>query len=282
MALFPSAAAAYLPPGFVGISPQGPSSSEDFTLMKEAGIKSLRLPLYWLGAQPHSPLEAVPDWTAFDRDVELAAESGMRVMPFVWGTPDWVAPQVIDMPVRSTWQRWAWSNFLRAAATRYGPGGAFWNEEEFEDLPYLPVRKWEIWNEQNIVTFADDPDPRRFATLMRISGRVLHRVDGGATVIFGGMFGRPLQVPPNVASGDFLARFYAAGDVKRYFDGVALHPYVADARAMGSQIENLRRIMKLHGDARTPIYVTELGWGSAGGPTRWQRGLYGQANQLTR
>ena len=42
---------------------------------------------------------------------------------------------------------------------------------------------------------------------------------------------------------------------------------------MGAQIDNLRRIMRVHGDAATPLYVTELGWGSSSGPTRWERGL---------
>jgi hypothetical protein len=70
--------------------------------------------------------------------------------------------------------------------------------------------------------------------------------------------------------------------VKPFFDGVALHPYVADAQAMAAQLRNLRRIMRRHGDAETPLYITELGWGSASGPTRWQRGLYGQANQLSK
>ena len=104
--------------------------------------------------------------------------------------------------------------------------------------------------------------------MIRISGRVIHSADPGAKVIVGGLFGRPLQIPPNVASGDYLARIYAAGNVKPFFDGVALHPYVADARAMGAQLDNLRRIMNRHRDARTPLYVTELGWGSQSGPTR--------------
>ena len=65
--------------------------------------------------------------------------------------------------------------------------------------------------------------------------------------------------------------------MKPYFDGVALHPYVADAKAMGAQLDNLRRIMRVHGDGATPLYVTELGWGSDSGPTRWERGLCGQA-----
>jgi hypothetical protein len=279
LALFAPAARAYLPAGFIGVSPQTPASSSDFELMREAGIESVRLPLAWAGIQPQSPLTTDPNWDGFDHEVELAAEAELEVMPFVLNTPEWVAPESIDLPVGTSWQRWAWTTFLREAAKRYGPGGSFW--EEHRDLPYYPIRMWEIWNEENIVTFDHKPEPRRFATLIRISGQVLHRTNPGSKVLVGGLFGRPLQVPPNVASGDFLSRLYRSHDVKRYFDGVALHPYVADARAMGAQLANLRRIMRVHNDGATPLYVTELGWGSASGPTRWQRGLYGQADELS-
>jgi hypothetical protein len=280
LALFAPAARAYLPPGFIGVSPQTAASSSDFELMREAGVRSVRLPLSWGEVQGKSPLVSGPDWSGFDREVELAAEAGIQVMPFVLSSPEWVAPEWIDLPVRTSWQRWAWTSFLREAAQRYGAGGSFW--EDHWELPYLPIRMWEVWNEENIVTFAEEPDPTRFASLIRISGRVLHRVDPGSKVIVGGLFGRPLQIPPNVASGDFLSRLYRAGNVKPYFDGVALHPYVADAGAMAAQLANLRRIMRVHNDGATPLYVTELGWGSASGPTRWQRGLYGQAEELTR
>jgi hypothetical protein len=276
----PAGASAYLPPGFIGISPQNTASAPDYELMAEAGIASARLPMFWDGIQRQSPAAVKPDWGAFDHDVELAAENEIRVMPFLWGSPEWVAPDRADLPVRSAWQRWGWTTFLRDAVERYGPRGTFW--EEHEDLPYLPIHRWEIWNEENIVTFSRDPDPARFAALIRLSGRVLHREDPNSQVILGGFFGQPLQIPPNVASGDFLSRLYRARRVKRYFDGVALHPYVGEASAIRAQITNLRRVMRVHNDAATPLYVTELGWGSDSGPTRWERGLWGQANQLSR
>jgi hypothetical protein len=279
-ALSPTAAEGYLPPGFIGVSPQNPGSGKDYELMREAGVGSVRLPLNWTAVEPENPRIAAPDWSGFDREVELAARAGLRVMLFVAGSPEWVTPEAGDLPVGSVSQRHAWSAFLRAAVRRYGPAGSFWRENP--ELPFLPVRRWEIWNEENIVSFADRPDPTQFATLIRISGRILHRSDPGSQVILGGLFGRPLQIPPNIGSGDFLSRVYRARNVKRYFDGVALHPYVARARAMGAQIANLRRIMRVHRDAATPIYITELGWGSRSGPTRWERGLYGQAQQLSR
>jgi hypothetical protein len=278
----PAAAGArgYAPAGFIGIAPQNPLSDSDFELMEKTGIESVRLPMYWPSIQPQNPSFSLSDWAAFDRSVELSAEHGIRVFPFLLGSPEWVAPEWIDVPVRTAWQRWAWSDFLREAAARYGPGGDFW--EENSELPALPIRKWEIWNEQNIVTFAGNPDPAGFAKLIRISGRILHRADPGAQVIVGGLFGLPLQTPPNVRSGDFLSQLYRARPIKRFFDGIALHPYVARASAMRAQISNLRRIMRVHRDASTPLYVTEMGWGSDSNESRWERGLYGQADELSR
>jgi hypothetical protein len=40
--------------------------------------------------------------------------------------------------------------------------------------------------------------------------------------------------------------------------------------------------MRQNRDAATPLYITELGWGSAEGPTRWQVGVEGQAEDLSR
>lgn len=281
LALCPASAGAYaVPQGFIGISPQNPANEADYRLMARAEIKSVRLPMGWGSIQGDNPAFTEADWSGFDHAVRLAAEHEISVFPFLCGAPDWVSTDPRAEPVETAWQRWAWSTFLRAAVERYGPQGSFW--EEHPELPFLPIRRWEIWNEENIVTFSQRPDPVRFAKLIRLSGRVLHAADLGAKVIVGGLFGRPLQIPPNVGSGDFLSGLYRARRVKRHFDGVALHPYVADAGAMRGQIENLRRIMRVHNDAATPLYVTELGWGSDSFESRWERGLYGQARQLDR
>ena len=114
----------------------------------------MRLPLNWPAIEADNPEYFPPDWSGFDREVELAAEAGIRVMPTVWGSPDWVAAEAhgpagadrlaaarLDaVPARS-------GAALRAATVE------FW--EQHPDLPYLPIRRWEIWNEENIVSFAD-------------------------------------------------------------------------------------------------------------------------------
>jgi len=279
-ALPSSASAGLAPPGFIGIAPQSPDSNSDFELMELAGIQSARLPMNWPGIEPEAEDRSDPRWAWFDDQVEMGAEHGIRIFPFVWGSPEWVAPSPTVEPVDHAWQREAWLEFLGRAEARYGPGGEFW--EEHPDLPALPIRRWEIWNEENIVTFSYRPSARRFAELIRISGRLLHRLDPGSKVLIGGFFGRPLQTPPNVQSGDFLSQIYRARQVKRYFDGVALHPYVASAEAMQPEIANLRRVMRVHRDAATPLYVTELGWGSDSFESRWERGPRGQARELNR
>jgi hypothetical protein len=276
---FAAPAAAYLPHGFIGISPQSPATAADYELMEKAGVESVRWPFAWPAIEPEGPSPLEANFRGYDHLVTLAAEAGMRVFPVVYGTPEWVAASSKRLPVRSAWQRWAWASFLRALTDRYGLDGSFW--EENPDLPELPFHLWEIWNEENLVTFADKPDPVEFAKLIRISGRVLHRADPRARVIAGGLFGQPLQIPPNIGSGNFIARMYRAGRVKPFLDGIALHPYVGEPEAMARQLINLRRIMRHFGDGRTPLYVTELGWGSDQGPTRWQRGLTGQAEALT-
>jgi len=282
LALNPAmAGTAPLPPlGFIGMSPQGATGPADYALMEEAGIDSVRLPMNWAEIEPYASYRHRPRWEWLDEQVGLAAEHGIRAFMFVWGTPKWVSSRLGGEPVTNARQRREWLRFLHAAVFRYGPRGRFWREHP--DLPRLPVSQWEIWNEENIVTFSKEPDPERFGKLIEMSGRLLHRAEPGSTVILGGLFGRPLQIPPNVPSDGFLASVYAIPGIKRYFDGVALHPYVANARSMEGEIERLRSVMTLNGDAATPLYVTEMGWGSASFESRWERGPAGQARELDR
>jgi polysaccharide biosynthesis protein PslG len=276
--LAPAAPAERAPTSFAGMSPQGPTDDHDYELMRSSGVRSVRLALTWAAVQRDGPFSFEPGFAGFDGEVELAAKHGIRILPFLWGSPRWLSSESLVQPISSGWQLRSWARFLRAAVRRYGPEGTFWARHS--DLPYLPIRIWEVWNEQNIVTFSDTTSPADYARLLRVSGRVLHRIDPGSRVIVGGLFGRPLQIPPNTGSGEFLAGLYRIKGMKRYFDGVALHPYVADARAMRAQIRNLRRIMRLNHDGRTPLYLTEIGWGSDSYESRWERGLYGQAREL--
>jgi hypothetical protein len=271
------AVAAGLPAGFIGISPQSVEGPNGYGLMAKAGIKTVRLPLHWTTTQAESQSADDLEWGSFDHAVALAATAEMRVFPFVWGTPAWMTASQEEEPA-NRWALGRWAAFLKHAARRYGPFGDFW--EQNPGLPYLPVLQWELWNEPNIVSYSRRPDPARFARLLKVGARALRSVDRDFDVILGGLFGRPLQQPPNIGSSRFLAAVYKVPGAARHFDGVGLHPYVPDASALGPMIGSLRRVMRRHGDGRTKLYITEMGWGSDSYESRWERGWDGQAREL--
>ena len=86
----------------------------------------------------------------------------------------------------------------------------------------------------------------------------------------------------DVTAWDFLDALYGVPGIKRYFDAAALHPYAPELEELGAQIDQLRATMTKHGDQATPLWLTELGWGS-GAPDRFRlnKGLAGQAYLLT-
>jgi hypothetical protein len=119
---------------------------------------------------------------------------------------------------------------------------------------------------------------------LRISQPALKRVNAGARVILGGLFGRPKERPPRaMAAAAFLNQLYNVRGIKRYFDGVALHPYASTAKQLATISESVRRVMRRKGDAATGFYITEVGWGSqANSPVSFEKGLQGQAQELRR
>lgn len=264
-AVSPSAA---LPPGFFGIAPQTPLTEADAEHMRAGGIGSVRWPLAWSGVQltRKGPYE----WGAFDEFVEEAARQRLRVLPFVYASPDWATGKYTRMPVANARQRSAWAAFLRAAVERYGPRGEFWREHSPSSgdfVPKLPLRQWQIWNEANFFYFAEPVSPTRYAQLLKLSARTIESVDPGAEIILSGLFGEPNGRPPRAMDAvDFLDRLYAVPGVEQSFDAAALHPYAEDAETLAAMAEGMRETILDNGDRRARLYMTEMGWGSAYNP----------------
>lgn len=283
LALAPAGASA-LPRGFFGIVPQTAIGSRDLARMRAGGIGTIRVMVAWSGVQP-SPRGGY-DWAALDETVALAAEDHLEVLPFLVSTPRWLSRDWRVMPVDSARQRRAWGEFVEAAAERYGGRGEFWREHgpfSTRPLPKVPIRAWQIWNEENFFYFANPPSPRRYARLLAVTHRALHRADPRAELVLGGLFGDPRQRPPRGWSAvDFLDRLYRVRGVKASFDAVALHPYAADAGVLRSLVEGVRGTMLRHRDRRAGLYLTELGWGSQYDPdvVSFEVGLHGQAREL--
>src|SRR5687768_12185274 len=294
-----------LPANFFGIAPQEALTDADAARMDRGGIDVVRVPVAW--SQVQATRNGGYNWGLLDAQVEAAARNNLRVLPVLYHSPRWATGAFERLPIYTAAQRQAWKAFLREIAGRYGPGGEFWQPDPVRQAvdacalcpapvtsqatasvapgtPIIPIREWQLWNEQNFFYFTKPASPGRYARLLRISSPAIRNIQPKAKIILGGLFGKPKERPPKaMAAAAFLNQLYQERGIKPYFDGVALHPYAATAKQLEVISESVRRIMRRHGDARTGFYITEVGWGSqANSNVSFEKGLAVQARELRR
>ncbi len=275
-----------LPAGFFGIVPQTPLSARDVAYMKAGGIETVRVPFTWSAIQPTR--RGGYDWSGVDEAVEVAARGGLRVLPFLCGTPRWLAKPT-TMPVNSAAQRSAWAAFLAAAVKRYGPGGEFWSEHAQIGVNYepalpqaLPIRTWQIWNEANFFYFAYPVSPRTYAKLVMLSSKTIKALQPGAKIVLTGLFGEPTaKGARGMPAATFLKQFYRVPGIESYFDSIALHPYAVDTETLEEMVEAVHEVTVENHD-RPGLYITEMGWGSQNDfqQDAFEQGIQGQVREL--
>ena len=271
-------ARAGVPRTFWGVGPQSAVPASDYSRMKRIGADSVRWIFYWPTIQPRAG--GGYDWGPYDALMMATARRGLEVLPVLYGTPDWLVRDPRTLPVRNARQKRAWSAFVRAAVGRYGPNGSFWSSHP--GLPKKAPRNVQAWNEPNFFYFARPVSPGRYAALLKRTARAVRSSDPGVDIVLGGLFGRPKEGPPRAYSAvAFLRRLYGIRGTRAAFDAVALHPFARSARNLPGIIGGVRRMMRRRGDARTPLWITEVGWGSAR-DTAFEKGLRGQARELRR
>jgi hypothetical protein len=260
-----------IPPRFFGVVPQGELGEDDFDRMRGV-VGTLRIPLSWAGIEPRP---GSYDFAGLDAAVGRAADRGIAVLPFVYGSPRWATGSEAVPPLRGRARR-AWLHTLRALVHRYGPAGEFWKRRERK----VPVRRWQIWNEPNFLLFwRPRPSPHDYAALLRASARAIRGLDPGATIVAAGV----APVEGGMSPWDFLHGLYRQPGVRASFDVLALHPYAPYVPWVATQIRFVRRLMVEAGDARTPLQLTEIGVASDGDRhDLFDRGPRGQASYLRR
>jgi Glycosyl hydrolase catalytic core len=290
-------AAQALPTNFWGVVPQVTPSDDQFQRLKRGGARSVRVPIEWGGVQS---VKGGPfNWSGVDAMIARITTNGIEVLPFLTGAPHWAVPAIFVPGTGKTAKApahlpssgaaaGAWSSFVKQAAARYGPNGAFWAEHP--GLAPRPIRTWQIWNEANFKYFVARPNPAEYGRLVKLSYRALKAVDPGAKAILGGLFGEPSEAvvnyrPPRAYfATDFLEQMYeTTPGVKAMFNGVALHPYTGRYQRLRPQIEDFREVLSDNRDAGKRLWITELSWSSKppSGPTDvLAKGLTGQATQL--
>jgi hypothetical protein len=254
-------ASASVPRSFYGIVAGTPLTQSDFSRMGDARVGSLRLGFIWPAIQPEhgGPL----DWGGIDQAVAAAAREHLSVLPILVGTPAYEASGCtrhscsVHIRLKTESQRRDWEAFATAAVRRYGRNGDFWSANP--GVPYEPIVRWEIWNEQN--NPGQRNPARLYARLLKSADSAIHAVDAKAEIVIGGMLGIPRGGRRRTA-WRYLGRLCEAG-AGRHFDAVALHPYSRTISGIRTQIKRMRRVLKRHHDGDRQILVTELGWGSS-------------------
>ena len=231
-------------------------------------LGTVRVPVEWFRVEVRP---GSYDFTALDETVGRAAESGIRVLPFVYGSPTWLTGDPARPPLRSPAARRAWTDLLTHLVRRYGPSGTFWEGRERR----MPIRRWQIWNEPNYLLFwRPRPSPAGYARLLGLSARTIRAADPGATILAAGV----APVEAGITPWAFLRRLYAVPGVRRDFDVVALHPYAPFVSWVVKQIRFIHEVMVEAGDGRTPLQLTELGVASnAAFRNPFDKGPQGQA-----
>lgn len=245
---------------FFGIVPVGTPSDDDFEAIGAAKVGSYRFEIDWRSIQPTA--DGPYDWATLDTRMTNAARNGLEPLPFFYGSPDYAADNPRQPPLGSAEAKDRWKTFLRAVAERYGPDGDFWGENP--DLERRPIKVWQIWNEVNSRSYyKPKPSPKEYARLLKISHAALTDVDSNAKILLAGMFATPGR-SGSIYSWRYLKRLYGIKGTERRFDAVALHPYSPNLSGIKAQIRLARKGIKKAGGGRPKIWITELGWGSAG------------------
>jgi polysaccharide biosynthesis protein PslG len=251
-----AAGARQVPRGFIGTTMSGPLLDPEFDaaaetrLMARSGIEAVRVPIYWRVAQPDAAGEPI-DFGPSDSTVALAAARRFSILPVILQSPRWAAkdPSLLWSPPADPK---AYARFAAALVGRYGPAGSFWDEHP--ELPRIPVRAWQIWNEPGQEYFwAPKPAPKDYVALLRAARAAIKAVDPGAKIVMAGL---------NERAWKAIVRFYKAG-AARLFDVAAVHPFTLEVGNVLRIVRLVRRAMKRHGDARKPLLVSELSWPTA-------------------
>lgn len=223
--------------------------------MRDAGVRLVRYDASWARVEPVAPAGGVHDYRFGHHDAVVAAlaRRGVRWYPVVDYSAPWAAatPGAWRSPPASAD---AYAGYAAALARRYGPGGTFWASHP--ELPALPVREWEVWNEQNGAYYwPPAPDPAAYADLYAAARAAIHGVDAGARVVVGGLIAR--------SAGAFV-RDMLLHRPDLELDAVGLHAYAVHARGAVQWMESLRGWLRDVGRPGVPIEVTEVGWTTVG------------------
>jgi hypothetical protein len=196
-------------------------------------------------------------WTLLDHLAKQAALRDVTLQAILINMPnERYTPPTTDAG------RAALADFAAAAARRYGSSGSFWSTC---GCPARPVRVWEVWNEPNLSSFWNPPDPRQYALLLQAVRSKLRQADPEARVMFGALAypsspNSTTRLEPNGFLQSVIGTVGPDG-----FDALALHSYHSKAGSGVSAIGGTVATLKTYagtdpsGAPRQQVWLNEFG-----------------------
>ena len=266
-----STAAAATPPLRIGTVPDltwgisRPEIDRTVALVREAGIRAVRLNASWAAMEPSGKGAYHADNLAgLDYAVRAARSAGLEVlMPIADAVPYWASAD----PAKTggtTWNK------------RYRPT----NGQDYGDFVHyivsrysaFQVKAYQLWNEPNHPHFwPSGIDAAEYVDVMlRPGSAAVRRADPTAKVVLGGL---------SKSDYRYLEQLYRSG-AKSYFDVVSFHPYTGStiptacwndaqtgrrSKDAFCAIEEMRATMLRNGDAHKDVWLTEFGWSTGTG-----------------
>lgn len=203
------------------------TAEKELQRMRQMGIGWVRSDFSW-GAVQHK--KGGPwHFDHLDKVIGWAEANKVTILPILDYSVPWANPAHEHLD--------DWKAFVHAVVSRY----------------HKRLRYWEVWNEQNLKQFWPNPDAAAYVKLLRVTHETIKAIDRDLVVVYGGTAGIPWE---------YIEATYQAAARDR-FDVMNVHPYSWPAPPEGAlynHLLNLRERMTKHGDAKKPIWITEIGW----------------------
>jgi hypothetical protein len=237
------------------------------------GVRSVRFDINWQGVQ--ASRGASLDFSRYDTYFVNLAQHGLAVYAILDYSANWASSVPSDQHAPPMLVS-EFAAFVNAVVARYGVGGTFWSAHPELDSG-LAVRRWEVWNEENLNSnWKPVAVAAGYASLFAAAADAIHTRAPGSTVVVGGLAQLP-SANTGIAPGDFLSQMLSAQpSVAAKIDAVGLHTYANTKAGILDPVGALRSVMRSSGLAGVPIDLSEWGTSSPMANEATRASLYGE------
>ncbi|SMQ85062.1 Cellulase (glycosyl hydrolase family 5) [Bacillus sp. OV166] len=219
----------------IGVNVFGKPTEYEVMLMKEAGIKWVRIDLVWSNIEKEKGYYNFGD-SGYDQFVNLLTKYGIRPY-FILDYSNNLYEK--NMSITTNEGRHAFAEFVRIAAQRYKNKGAI----------------WEIWNEPNLPTYwKTQPSYKDYTLLVRHVAHGIKEYDPSGKVVapaLSGVTGSSLL---------WLEDTFKLG-ILNYIDAISVHPYRStNPETVAQDYDVINALVSKYTKKSIPILSGEWGY----------------------